>query len=153
MALLDDIKPQLRISANNTDFDGEITDLINGAKVDLQQAGLYSIDETDALIKRAIILYCKANFGYDNPEAARFQECYEMLKNHLSLSSDYAYYEITIEAGEQCQVIFDGETKETDDSGQVVFYSRAKNHVPYQIDDADTEYADITDDTTITAGD
>lgn len=150
MALIDDVKTALRVTT--ADFDSEITDLINAAKADLHQAGLYVVEETDALIKRAIILYCKANFGYDNPEADRFKESYEMLKNHLSLSSDYAYYKITIEAGEQCQVIFDGETKETDNSGQVVFYSRAKNHVPYKIGDAEIEYIDITGDTTITAG-
>jgi hypothetical protein len=164
MALIDDVKTALRITT--TEFDSEIINLINTAKADLNIAGLYKVDASEEafiqgeyptevdipLIKQAIILYCKANFGYDNPEADRFQESYEMLKNHLSMSSDYAYYKVTIEAGEQCQVIFDGQVKETDNSGQVVFYSRAKNHVPYIIGDADIEYIDITNDTTITAG-
>lgn len=147
MALIDEVKPQLRITT--TEFDSEITDLINACKADLQQSGLYEVDETDALIKRAIILYCKANFGYDNPDADRFQQSYEMLKNHLSLSADYAYYKVTIEAGEQCQVSFDGETKETDELGRVIFYSRAKNHAPYKIGDGDTQYVDVTGDITI----
>lgn len=149
MALIDDVKTALRISDTNTAFDGEIDGLIAACKGDLNQAGLYVIDETDDLIKRAIILYCKANFGYDNPEADRFQESYDMLKNHLSMSSDYAYYKITFETGEQAQVAFDGKTKETNDSGQVVFYSRAKNHVPYKIGDGDVKYIDITGDTTV----
>lgn len=149
MALLDDIKPRLRISAGNTDFDVEIQGLIDTCKAELEQAGLYVIDETDPLIIRAIILYCKANFGYDNPEADRFQESYEMLKNHLSMSSDYAYYEITFNALEQCEVIFDGKTKETDDSGKVIFYSREQNHVPYKIGDNDIAYTDVTGDMTI----
>lgn len=150
MALLDEVKPALRVTT--TEFDGEISGLIDACKSDLQQSGLYVVDETDPLIKRAIILYCKANFGYDNPDAERLQQSYDMLKNHLSMSADYAYYKVTIEAGEQCQVTFDGETKETDDSGQVVFYSRAKNHIPYQIADGEIQYIDITGDTTITAG-
>jgi hypothetical protein len=150
MALLnDDVKPALRISTDTTDFDSEISGLIAACKSDLEQAGLYVIDETDDLIKRAIICYVKANFGYDNPEADRFQESYEMLKNHLSMSSDYAYYGVTINAAEQCEVTFDGKTKETDDSGEVIFYSRAKNHVPYKIADNDIAYTDITGDMTI----
>jgi len=148
MALIDDVKTALRIT--NTEFDGEITGLINACKSDLQQSGLYVIDETDPLIERVIILYCKANFGYDNPDADRLQQSYDMLKNHLSMSADYAYYKVTINAGEQCQIAFDGETKETDDSGQAIFYSRAKNHVPYRIGDGEIAYIDITGETTIT---
>lgn len=151
MALIDDVKTALRITAD--EFDGEITGLIDAAMADLQQAGIYTPDETDPLIKRAVILYCKAHFGYDNPEAERFQQSYEMLKNHLSMSTDYAYYKITIEAGEQCQVMFDGEVKETSETGQAVFYSRAKNHVPYRIGDGEIGYIDISGDITITAGD
>lgn len=150
MALLDDVKTGLRVTVD--DFDSEIQGLIEACKADLEQTGLYEVDEEDDLIKRAIILYCKANFGYDNPEADRFNESYKMLKNHLSMSSDYSYYEVTFEAEEQCRVVFDGKEKETDDSGDVIFYSREKNHVPYKIGDAETEYIDITDDTTITAG-
>jgi len=161
MALLDEVKTQLRITT--TEFDSEITDLINAAKADLYYSGLLKVDVSEEvflqgtlpaeidvpLIKRAVILYCKAHFGYDNPEADRFQQSYEMLKNHLSLSADYAYYKVTIEAGEQCQVSFDGETKETDELGRVIFYSRAKNHAPYKIGDGDTQYVDVTGDITI----
>jgi len=87
MPLIDEIKPILRIT--NDGFNGEIQGLIDACKVDLKISGINNIDEADALIKRAIILYCKTNFGYDNPEADRFQESYDMLKNHLSLSSEY----------------------------------------------------------------
>lgn len=145
--LLDEVKTALRVTT--TEFDSSISGLIEVAKADLKQSGLYKVDETDPLIKRAIILYCKSNFGYDNPDADRFQQSYDMLKNHLSMSSDYAYYAITFEAGEQVEVTFDGEGKETDNSGQVVFYSRAKNHVPYKIGDGDVKYIDITGDTTV----
>jgi uncharacterized phage protein (predicted DNA packaging) len=92
MELLDDVKQALRISINNTNFDTEVNDLISAARLDLIQSGV-SADkvnlDTDPLIKRAVITYCKANFGYDNPEADRFQQSYTMLKQHLSLAGDY----------------------------------------------------------------
>lgn len=87
MALLDDIKPKLRI--NNDAFDDEITDLIEAAKLDLGIAGVENIDITDPLIKRAITVYVKANFGWDNPDAERLEKSYTMLKQHLALSGEY----------------------------------------------------------------
>jgi len=91
MALLDDIKLTLRIS--NTAFDSEITDLISAARSDLKLSGVLESkvnDDTDALIKRAIVVYCKANFGWNNPDAEKLQQSYDMLKMHLSLSQEYA---------------------------------------------------------------
>lgn len=89
MALLDDVKRELRISS--TAFDAEVLDLIESAKMDLMQSGVVEekIIETDSLIKRAIIFYCKAYFGYDNPDAQRFYDSYRMLETHLALSGDY----------------------------------------------------------------
>ena len=89
MAILDDVKVALRIAATNTAFDGEVGDLIDAATDDLVLAGIISNDNTDPLIKRAIITYCKAHYGYDNPDAERFLQSYLMLKMHLSLSVDY----------------------------------------------------------------
>lgn len=91
--MLDDVKTALRISQSNTSFDMEIQDLIEAARIDLIQSGVSSEkanDDTDALIKRAITVYCKANFGYDsNTSAERFHDSYVMLKQHLSLAGDY----------------------------------------------------------------
>jgi uncharacterized phage protein (predicted DNA packaging) len=88
--LLDDVKVSLRVT--NTSLDIEISDLIAAARLDLIQSGISSDKanmDTDPLIRRAIITYCKANFGYDNPEANRFSESYNMLKIHLALAGDY----------------------------------------------------------------
>lgn len=85
--MLESVKRELRVTIS--DFDEEIQGLIDAAKRDLAIAGVDKIDETDPLIRRAIITYCKANFGYDNPEAERFQQSYDTLKQHLSLSYDY----------------------------------------------------------------
>ena len=97
MALLDDIKLTLRIS--NTAFDSEISDLISAAQSDLKLSGVLESkvnDDTDPLIKRAIIIYVKANFGWNNPDAERLQHSYNMLKIHLALSQEYA--EVTEDA-------------------------------------------------------
>ena len=109
--MLDDVKTVLRIS--NNAYDAEIEDLIEAAKMDLRLSGV-NIDKTvtetytpepteenpepepvdvevmDPLIKRAIIVYVKANFGWNNPDAENFQQSFWMLKAHLSLSQEYA---------------------------------------------------------------
>ena len=90
MALIDDIKQSLRVS--NSAYDSEIQDLIDACKSDLRLAGIFFVDgteETDPLLKQAIRTYCKATFGYDNPDAERFHDSYIMLKQHLALSGDY----------------------------------------------------------------
>jgi len=88
--MLEDVKLSLRLSGNA--FDIEVQDLIEAARLDLIQSGVSPAkaeDESDALIKRAIIIYCKAHFGYDNPDADRLAHAYLMLKQHLSLAGDY----------------------------------------------------------------
>lgn len=91
MALLDDVKISLRITT--AAFDGEIQDLIDSARLDLIESGVSATIVNnivvDPWIKRAITVYAKGNFGYDNPDADRFQESYRMLKIHLALSGDY----------------------------------------------------------------
>lgn len=114
--MLQDIKNALRVSG--TDLDIEIKDLIEAAKLDLAISGVniektieitevqtpepteenpepepveVTINVVDPLIKRAITVYCKANFGYEDPkQAERFQEAYTSLKQHLTLSQEYA---------------------------------------------------------------
>lgn len=91
--MIKEVKQALRISESNTAFDDEVQNLIDAARLDLQQAGISKSviyqSETDPLIKRAVITYAKANFGYDNPEADRFDRAYIMLKQHLSLYGDF----------------------------------------------------------------
>jgi uncharacterized phage protein (predicted DNA packaging) len=88
--MLSDIKLSLRIS--NSAYDLEITDLIEEARHDLMLSGISSLkayDDMDPMIKRAIKTYCKANFGFDNPDSDRLNNAYLMLKHHLSLAGDY----------------------------------------------------------------
>lgn len=98
MALIDDVKTALRFSSAATAFNGEIADLIEAAKADLKMAGVdpakTDAPDPDPLIKRAITVYVKANFGFDNPDADKLQASYESLKAHLSLAGDYRAPEV-----------------------------------------------------------
>lgn len=90
MALIDDVRSNLRIS--NKAYDTvEIAPLIDACKLDLKIAGVSATkitDTPDALIFRAIVLYCKANFGYEE-KAERFLKAYEAQKISLALAGDY----------------------------------------------------------------
>ena len=89
MALIDDIKTNLRVSG--TAFDSaEITPLIDACKKDLQLAGVHStrILDADPLIKRAVVLYLKAYFGF-NGEMEKYANAYEFQKKSLACAEDY----------------------------------------------------------------
>ncbi len=80
------------VRTNHTHHDGEIIDLIEAARADLLLGGISASkveSENDALIKRAILLYVKANFGLDNPDSEKYANSYETLKKHLQLSDEY----------------------------------------------------------------
>ena len=84
------IRRYLRL--NHTHFDAEITDLIGAARADLLLGGILPDkvnDENDPLIKRAIVVYVKAEFGLDNADSEKYRESYGMLKRHLMLSNEY----------------------------------------------------------------
>lgn len=87
--ILDDVKRELRVT--NAAFNSELQDLIDAALIDLHipQINPDKITETDPLIKRAVILYCKANFGLENPDAEKYQKAYDNLVEKLSLSLKY----------------------------------------------------------------
>jgi len=160
MALLDDVRRELSITS--TAKDAVISDLILSAKADLGICGLLTISETDPLIKRAIILYCKANFA-ENEYSARLQMNYEMLRNHLSTSTDYAYFSVTFTVKDSSdvaignsEVTFDNEAKTTNASGVAIFYVRAGNNYQYTVsaenyssDDDEDNLIDVSANTTV----
>ena len=74
--LTEKMRAALRISSTSEKITEEIND---GVKV---------IKETDGLIIRAITLYCKAEFGFNNA-AEQFRKSYDALKMRLSLSAEY----------------------------------------------------------------
>lgn len=81
--MLDKVKTALRISG--TAFDDEVVDLIDAAKADLQGVGVEVID-TDPLHRQAVICFCKARYGYEDPnQADRYWAAYEAHKIHLAI--------------------------------------------------------------------
>ena len=91
--MLDKVKMALRITTDA--FDSELADLINAAKVDLGIAGVtLPVDtsgNTDQICERAIITYCKLNFGeVDRVEYYdRLKASYDEQKAQLSMSTGY----------------------------------------------------------------
>ena len=81
MALLDDVKTALRVTA--TAYDSEISSLINAAKQDLAVAGVVLPEELDDICKRAIITYCRVNFG-SPADYERVKAAYDEQKAQLS---------------------------------------------------------------------
>lgn len=93
MLLLQEVQSANRITTNDLGITKELESLIEAAKTDLIITGVDSVKveaETDPLVKRAIILYTKANFGYNNDDADRLQRSYEMLRDKLSMDIDYS---------------------------------------------------------------
>ena len=90
--MLDKVKLALRLSG--TALDGEVSDLINAAIADLvginipAEAGSSSKTLGDPLLDRAVVLYAKAEFGF-NDDAERYRNAYDYLKCALSLTADY----------------------------------------------------------------
>lgn len=86
MALLDDVKVALRVSTNA--FDSEITDLINAAVADMGIAGVSNSDTTDPLVKRAVITYCRLNFGQPD-DYDRLKASYDEQKAQMGMATGY----------------------------------------------------------------
>lgn len=85
--LLTEIKRVLRVTSSA--FDGEVGMLADAAIADMTRAGVSEscVGEMGPLVRQAVCLYCKANFGFDNDEAARLQESYRQTVVDL-LNSD-----------------------------------------------------------------
>ena len=86
--LTEKMRAALRISSTSEKITEEINDCIAACKMDLQDVGVKKLEETDALIIRAITLYCKAEFGFNN-NAEQFRKSYDALKMRLALSVEY----------------------------------------------------------------
>lgn len=87
MTLLNEMKTILRVKSSAFD-DDEILPLIEACKVNMRISGINKIDESDPLVRQAIKLYMKANFGYTE-DSEKFQRAYEGLRDSMSLSGEY----------------------------------------------------------------
>ena len=91
--LLGKVKNSLRIDGN--DHDDELQGLIDTAKALLKEAGVLEskLIDTDPLIQKAVITYCKSEFGTDSKDMERFSWSFEEMKKLLSLLSSYTVEE------------------------------------------------------------
>lgn len=91
--MLEKVKLALRITT--TAFDSELTDLIEAAKLDLGIAGVVVPTTTDSdldnLIRKAIITYCKLNFG-EPDQYDRLKRSYDEQKAQLSMATGYTVW-------------------------------------------------------------
>ena len=83
--MLEKVKKALRITT--TYYDSELTDLIEAAKLDMGVAGVV-IPDTDELITRAIITYCKMSFGLPE-DYDRLKASYDEQKAQLVTATGY----------------------------------------------------------------
>lgn len=84
--MLDKVKMALRITTDA--FDTELNDLIQAAILDLDIAGVDSDHGVDDIIRRAIITYCKCNFGQPD-DYDRLKASYDEQKAQLSMATGY----------------------------------------------------------------
>lgn len=89
MAILDDVKMALRIKTDK--FDTELTGLVDAARLDLGVAGVVVPSDLDALIRQAVITYCKMNFGLPE-DADRLKRSYDEQKAQLSNATGYTVW-------------------------------------------------------------
>lgn len=68
----------------------EVKRLIQTALKDLSRQGAVLVDPDDPLIKNAVVLYCRGNYGYDSAEVkAAFQKSYENASASIALDYEY----------------------------------------------------------------
>lgn len=94
--LIDKIKQALRIVVS--DYDGEIYGLMASAFADLGITNINPalLEEGDPLIDRAVITYCKMNFGYlSNDQYQKFKASYDEQKAQLLMSSKYTDWSVS----------------------------------------------------------
>lgn len=94
MALLDKVKVACRVTS--TAYNEELTDLINAAFADIGitdvKPELLAEEGIKPLIQRAVITYCKLNFGFvqlEDHQYNRLKASYDEQKAQLLMNSDY----------------------------------------------------------------
>lgn len=93
MSMLDDAKTALQISGNS--YNAEITNYIAECKIDIQAAGITSVDENDSAIHQLIILYCKMRFElfHGNPELSiAVKTVYDEQKAQYGMRTGYTTF-------------------------------------------------------------
>lgn len=93
--MLERLKEYLRIT--ETDFDNEIEDLIAQGQLRLAEAGVHTSHfardgndlYVDELILGAVVVYVKANFGWNNPDRDNLMMSFNNRVEHMTQSETY----------------------------------------------------------------
>lgn len=89
MSLLDDARRATRTVT--TEMDDELLGHIAAALSDMRRVGvreeLLTPPDLEPMAHEAVLLYVKAHYGYDNPEAQRFLDSYKQTVTDLVNSS------------------------------------------------------------------
>lgn len=82
--MLEKIKNAVR--ANGSASEDEIEGLIAAALAEIQTATGSAPNQSDPLVVQAVVCYCKAYYGYDDPTTAdRFRLAFDSLKAQLAV--------------------------------------------------------------------
>lgn len=87
--MLDKVKMALRIVTNA--YDDELVDLISAAEQDLGIAGVVLPASLDEICTRAIITYCKVNFGVPD-DYDKLKRAYDEMKAQLVTATGYTIW-------------------------------------------------------------
>ena len=125
------IKRAVRTTSTAEEIATELTDLVEECRADLEALGVLHVkvvDETDPLILGAVRSFVRWKFAQDAKEAESNQSDYMAQRDELRRKRDYVYLTITFTITDgatpipDAEITFNGESKETDASGQAVFY-------------------------------
>ena len=92
----EEVKLALRVTGD--DFDPEVAMLVESAAEDMKRVGISEqyVEDAGPLVRLAMCTYAKARFGFDNPEADRFDASYRQLvidMLHSSANADLGDYQ------------------------------------------------------------
>lgn len=83
---LNAVKLALRVTTNA--FDSELTDLIQAAVLDLKVAGVTNDDTSNALVRRAVVTYCRMHFG-EPDDYDRLKKSYDEQKAQMGMATGF----------------------------------------------------------------
>jgi len=86
MTILEAVKMALRITTDA--FDDELEDLIDAATADMRLAGITNDETDDPLVRRAVITYCRLNFGQPD-DYDRLKASYDEQKRQMGMATGY----------------------------------------------------------------
>lgn len=85
MISVEQIRKKMRISHDN--MDEEIAGNMKAARLDMSRVGV-NVKKNNALIDKAVELYCKAQFDYLG-KGEQFQKNYERIRDAMSMTEEY----------------------------------------------------------------